>query len=123
MCTKLEVGAGHWTRDDREIAAFTGIRPVAEPAETRDQLLKHVGAYQSASGLPALVTTDARRLYVHLPATRALPLVCVRPGEFVAESLPIDVRFTYARRGEARRFRYDSRMSNEVLADTQWVRA
>lgn len=121
----LDASDNRWDRRHRRIAALAGVRASADPVITKAALLDHAGAYRSPSGLPATITTDGLRLYAHLPATRALPLVPVGDvdGHFCAESLPIDFRFTRDARGRARRFTYHSRMANEVLTDTSWVRA
>ena len=59
---------------------------------------------------------------MQLPSTRVQRLVQVKEGHFCLESLPIDVRFTYDRKGQARRFEYESRMINEILSETSWAR-
>jgi hypothetical protein len=121
----LDASGRQWAGRQRRIARFAGVPSSAEPVLASDALLNHAGAYRSPAGLPATITTDGRRLYAQLPATRALPLIPVRDGEghFCAESLPIDFRFTYDPRGRARRFTYESRMANEVLTQTSWARA
>jgi hypothetical protein len=66
--------------------------------------------------------TDAEALYVQLPQTNVLQMIHVSDARFCLESLAIDLHFDYSRNDEATRFRYDSRMTTEVLTDTTWVR-
>lgn len=119
---RLDVGRGWSDRQNQQVARFAGVRPTREPKLSRANLLAHAGQYKSRSGFPATVTTDGGRLYLHLPATPALSLIRVADERFVAESLPIDVRFTIGADGRARGFTYDSRMSNEILGDRAWSR-
>lgn len=121
----LDVSAGTWAQRRRRIAAFAGVRSAPDLPLSRKMLLDHSGAYRTASRVPAAITTDGQRLFAQLPATRPLTLLPVdyARGHFCAEGLPIDVRFSYGSDGRARRFTYDSRMANEVLSDTTWVRA
>ena len=119
----IDVSGESWKRYDRQMTSFLGIRPMPEKAPRVADLMRHVGAYRgAATGLPCVITTDGESLYAQLPSTRALRLVRVDGLRFAVESLPIDIRFTYDKAGRARRFAYESRMVNEVLADTSWVR-
>lgn len=120
---RLDVSRGWSERQNQNVAAFAGMRPTREPKLSRANLFAHAGQYTSAAGRRATVTTDGARLYLQLPATYALPLIRVSHERFVAESLPIDVRFMFGSDGHARRFTYDSRMSNEILPDRAWSRA
>lgn len=120
--TAIEVPGRRFDRVERRLTSFLGMARAAEPAIPRAVLLRHIGTFTSASGAPAVVTTDGAGLFLAVPATQALPLLRVRDGHFCAKSLPIDIRFTYDRQGRARRFTYRSRMSNEVLTDTSWIR-
>lgn len=122
----IEAGTGPaaWDRVGRRVAAFVGVRRVPAVAQPAAALLRHAGPYRgAASGRAATITTDGRSLYLQLPLTPLLPLVRVGGGHFCPRSLPIDVRFAYDRGGRARSFAYESRMVNEVLTDTSWVRA
>lgn len=119
----VDVTRGDWHRYDRAIARFLAIGRAPAPSLTRADLLRHAGTYRGARGRqPAAITTDGARLYLQLPATSVLPLVRVSGGHFCPRGLPIDIRFTYGG-GRARGFRYESRMSNELLSETSWVRA
>ena len=119
----IDVSGEKWKRYDRQITSFLDIRPTPPAASRVADLRRHVGAYRgAATGLPCVITTDAESLYAQFPSTRALRLVRVEGPRFAAESLPIDIRFTYDKAGRARRFAYESRMVNEVLAETSWVR-
>lgn len=120
----VDVSGARWDRYERRITRFLGIRRAWSAARPPADLLRHVGAYRgTATGHPCLVTTDLRALYVHLPAMRAQRLLPVEGGRFCVESMPIDIRFTYGRTGQARRFTYASRLVNEMMSDTSWVRA
>jgi hypothetical protein len=119
----IDVSAGRWQRHEAQMAAFAGIDRSPAPALTTPALLRHVGAYRSVTRKTCVITTDAKGLYIQLPASRALPLVRVAGGRFCVESLPIDIRFTYDVSRRTRRFTYESRMVNEVLSETSWVRA
>ncbi|MEP7308321.1 MAG: hypothetical protein ABJA98_22695 [Acidobacteriota bacterium] len=120
----IDISGARWARHERQMASFLGIRPVAARQLRPPDLLRHVGPYRgTTTGAPGLVTTDARGLYLHLPATRAQRLLPVADGHFCVESLPIDIRFSYDRKGHARRFAYESRMVNEILSETSWSRA
>jgi len=119
----MDVSRGRWDRREGQMAAFVGIgRRPAAPLTT-PALLRHVGSYRSATRKSCVISTDAKGLYIQLPATRAQALVRVSAGHFCVESLPIDIRFTYDASGRTRRFTYESRMVNEVLSETSWVRA
>ena len=120
---RIDVSDGRWTRHARKMSAFLGIRQAAPPEDGRAALLRHVGAYRgAATRATALVTTDARALYLQLPASRAERLLCVGPGRYCIKSLPIDVRFRYDANGAARRFVYESRMVSEAVAARSWTR-
>ena len=122
--TAIDVTRGAWDRYDRAITGFLDMRRAPEPKMTQAGLLRHAGVYRGTRRRqPAAVTTDGTRLYLQLPATSVLPLVRVAGGHFCPQGLPIDVRFAYGAGGRARGFRYESRMSNEQLAETAWVRA
>ena len=120
----IDVSAGAWERYDRAVTRFLALPHAPEPALTRAQLLRHAGVYRGTrAAQQAAITTDGARLYLQLPATSALPLVRIGGGEFCARGLPIDIRFTYGAGGRARGFRYQSRMINEPIAGSSWVRA
>jgi hypothetical protein len=119
----IDVTAGRMDRYEGQMAAFAGIRRIPAAALSTPALLRHAGSYRSATRKTCVITTDAKGLYIQLPATRALPLVRVAGGHFCVESLPIDIRFTYDASGHTRRFTYESRMVNEALSETSWVRA
>ena len=120
----FDVTRADWERTDRRICETLGVRRSAEPRLTRDELLRHAGAYRGAKGRqPAVITTDGARLYLQVPATSVLPLVRVGGGRFCPMGLPIDIEFTYGRGGRASRFTYDSRMAGEMLGERSWVRA
>ena len=120
----IDVSCGRWDRYERQMMRLLGIRQ-APPIELRPaDLLRNVGSYRGATeGKGCVITTDARALYMHMPSTSVQRLVRVSEGHFCVQSLPIDVRFTYDRKGEVRRFEYASRMANEILGDTTWSRA
>lgn len=119
----LDVSAGG-ADGARRMSAFLGIRPDARRRPGLDPLLRHVGTYRgSVTRSTAIITTDARALYLQQPASSARQLLRVAPGHFCVRALPIDVRFRYDGGGLARQFSYDSRMANETLADRSWIRA
>ena len=120
---RIDVSDGRWTRHAREMSAFLGIRQAAPLEDGRAALLRHVGTYRgAATQATAIVTTDARALYLQLPAARAERLLCVGPGLYCLKSLPIDVRFHYDANGAARRFEYESRIRSEAAAPRSWTR-
>jgi hypothetical protein len=120
----VDVSGARWDKYERRITGFLGIRRAWSAARPPADLLRHVGTYRgTATGLPCQVTTDLRALYVHLPAMRAQRLLPIDGGRFCVESMPIDIRFTYGRTGQARWFTYASRLVNEMMSDTSWVRA
>ena len=120
----IDVSGGRWNRYQRQMTRFLGIRQTP-PVELRPaDLLRHVGSYRGATeGKGCVITTDAHALYMHMPSTSVQRLVRVSDGHFCVQSLPIDVRFSYDRKRQARRFEYESRMANEILRDTTWSRA
>lgn len=120
----IDVSRRQWDRYERQMNTFLGIRRTAPREPRLTDLLQHVGTYRGTkSRKTCVITTDARALYVQLPATSLLPLIHVDAGHFCLQSLPIDMRFTYDTKGRARRFEYESRMVTEVLSDTTWIRA
>jgi len=119
----IDVGGARWDRYRRRIGTLVGIRPAAPQALRPAALLRHVGTYKgTTTGHASLVTTDGQTLYLQQPLSGAHPLMRVGPGHFCLRSLPIDVRFSYRRNGDASRFDYDSRMVNEALSDRTWLR-
>jgi hypothetical protein len=119
----IDVGDARWDRYRRRIGTFVGIRPAELHVLRPTALLRHVGHYRgTTTGRTSVVTTDAQALYLQQPSCNAQPLMRVSPGHFCLKSLPIDVRFSYRRNGEASRFVYDSRMVNEVVSDSTWLR-
>jgi len=119
----VDVGDARWDRYRRRIGTFVGIRPTEQQVLRPTALLRHVGHYRgTTTGKTSVVTTDAKALYLQQPACSAHPLIRIRPGHFCLKSLPIDVRFSYRRNGEASRFDYDSRIVNEVVSDSTWLR-
>lgn len=120
----IDVSGRRWEHYERQMTTFLGIRRVTAAHLRPADLLRHAGPYRgTTTGKRCVMTTDGRTLYLQLPATPVQPLVRVGDGWFCLRSLPIDIRFTYRKSGEARRFAYESRMANEILADTSWVRA
>jgi hypothetical protein len=120
----IDVSEARWEQYERRMTAFLGLRRAWTMARPQDDLLRHIGTYRGATtGRTCVVATDGRALYVHLPARLAQRLLPVAGGTFCVESLPIDIRFAYGRSGQARRFTYASRMVNEMLSETSWVRA
>jgi hypothetical protein len=57
-----------------------------------------------------LITTDASSLYRQLPLLPAQRLLPIGGGRFCVESLPIDLKFTPAGAGRARRITVDNRL-------------
>jgi hypothetical protein len=119
----VDLGPDRWARSWSKLAKFAGVKPVPPAAMSTADLLRYVGEYRSPSGRRCVVTTDNESLYVQLPVSPLAALVRVTDAHFCLKSLPIDVRFTCDRRGRVRRFDYESRMTNEVLSETSWVRA
>ena len=120
----IDVGGGHSIVQARRIAAFLDTRPAPARPLGLAALLRHVGTYRGrTTASTAIITTDARSLYLQAPASAAQPLLAVAPGRFCVRSLPIDVAFDYDSGGTARRFSYRSRMANELPCDRWWTRA
>lgn len=119
----IDVSDARRDRCRRRIGTFIGIQPAELQGLRPAALLRHVGHYRgTTTGKTSVVTTDAKALYLQQPACRAHPLIRVGPGRFCLKSLPIDVRFSYGRNGQASRFDYGSRMVNEVVSDSTWLR-
>jgi hypothetical protein len=120
----LDVSSGHSAAHARRRAAFLGIPPATPRRLGLAPLLRHVGTYRSTvTRSTAIVTTDARALYLQQPASTAQQLLWVGPGHFCVRSLPIDVRFRYDRGGTAQRFSFESRVAGDTPVDRSWLRA
>jgi hypothetical protein len=119
----IDVSGDHWDRYTRQMSRFVGLSPAAPEPASLDDLLRHVGHFRSGTGRTCVITTDARMLYLQMPASPTVPLVQVAEGHYCPLSLPIDVRVSYDTRGRAKRLTYTSKMVNEVLPETAWVRS
>lgn len=122
---RLAVDLDRGTWEERLTQIRTGLHlPTPRSASvTRAHLWRHVGRFVGRpSGLEAIVTTDGGGLFLQMPATPAVPLLEVAPGQFCLESLPITLTGVYGADQQMMRFRYVSRMRGDHTVDAQWVR-
>jgi hypothetical protein len=121
--TAIEISGGRWTKYYRRMAAFLKTGRLQSLDLPQLQLMRCVGSYKERkTGNVGVISTDANSLYFHRSGAEAEKLLPAEAGTFSLQGLPIDLRFSYDRKGMARSMTFDSRMLNPRFTDTVWNR-